>query len=798
MLSAKKPSPERDYSFGWYRQARLIQEGEAGYQVRQLVSDLLQPRLRVARHIQLFEEQDDTLSGGQHEESLHHFLRVDFEPAERVNPDDIVDKWPATELALVRLVQKLERSLLDALELAEDVGFTIGYDRSDSDVPSVARHHQNQYRAGFYPIIRVMADLWERLAQASPGHATALTRSWREARFLLIRRLGLFAVTNTIHPPSEMLDALMALDDHDFWVSGAQVEIMKGLVARWDEFDPAARAQLEGRITAGMPRDIFEDGAFDEERWQAVRDNATYRRLSRLVAAGKALSQSGQDHLAEIAQRHPNWAPSLGDRDDFHSWSETRTGPDGDVELLKDVPEERLLGEALRIEQERQFEQSDLWRQFCSSDPTRALRALLAEATVFSWNAYAWRSLLWATGRSFENDLRAEIAVAIVGMPEATIGELASTVADWIRTHREYLAMLDHDGSNLLWVLWDRLATIVYADTDDLDVTADDLVDRALNLPGGELAWTLLDHLLANNSGLGSGLGSLEPRFLLVVRSESEAGLLGRVHFARAINPLYGIAPEWTSAEMLPRFNEVHPEAMAMWKANSQAQIGSAALFNDLKETLLAVLTRPELSDNESGNLFVRIFNGVIWHQLGTAHEYNITTDDVRHVLAVGPERLRDHAAWLFWRLQADTPSDESEISDRGQRWRKLVGPVFRAIWPLDVRLRTKRSSENLVHMIMETDTAFDDAVDTVIDYLGPYKLYSLEHTFRLERAHAELVDRFPASIVKLANALIDPNLHPVPDDLGKLLDDCRRIEPSIADEDAFLRLDGFRRLSGA
>lgn len=100
--------------------------------------------------------------------------------------------------------------------------------------------------------------------------------------------------------------------------------------------------------------------------------------------------------------------------------------------------------------------------------------------------------------------------------------------------------------------------------------------------------------------------------------------------------------------------------------------------------------------------------------------------------------------------------------------------------------------------MVMDTEDAFPEAVNTVVDVLAPYELYSLEHTFRLEAAHAALIERYPRAIIKLANALIDPQLHPVARDLGQLLDNCQQRDPQIVHDPAFLRLDGFRRLSGA
>jgi hypothetical protein len=45
---------------------------------------------------------------------------------------------------------------------------------------------------------------------------------------------------------------------------------------------------------------------------------------------------------------------------------------------------------------------------------------------------------------------------------------------------------------------------------------------------------------------------------------------------------------------------------------------------------------------------------------------------------------------------------------------------------------------------------------------------------------------------------LIDPQRYPVPPDLVRLLDDVRKIDPQIVHDPAFLRLNGFVRLSSA
>lgn len=798
MLSAKKPRANIDHGFSWYRQARRIRAGKVGYEVRRLVTDLLRPRLRVGRAFQLYEELAEPQTEETKVESLHSFMRLDFEPSERNNFREIVEAWPRDERSLAQLLQALERTLLDALDNAEDVGFTVGYDRSDSDVPSVANHEQNRYRSGFYPIVRVMADLWEQLAQVAPDRAIGLSRPWGQAPFILLQRLAIFAATNPVHPAAYLADAIMGLDDDGFWVSGAQVELMRGLVASWDEFTPRAREDIEARISAGIPRDLFDEDAFDAERWGSVCDNAIFRRLSRLESAGKRLSANSITLLRQIADRHPQWRPSPGDRDDFRSWSETRTGPEGDVGLLKDVPDASLVGEALRIESERQFDQGELWRLFCSSDPDRAFRGLSAEAAAGNWNPYPWRSLFWATGDSFDGNLKVEIAEAVLEMPDATLLELAGTIADWIRIHRAFLDGEPREGLSRLWLLWDRLALLVYAENEAADPRAEDLVDRALNAPGGVLAWTLINYLAAAKPAPSAELGDLETRFNLVARADGESGLLGRVHFSRGLNYVHQTAPDWTNAEMLPRFQEEHAEALAMWKANAQARVGSAVLFNALKAPLIAMIPRPELSDLEAGNLATRLLDVLVWHRLGSGQDYELTAAEVRDLLVVSPERVREHFAWLLWRLQSDDAPWDGQMAAKGTRWRELVGPIFERIWPLDARLRSERASQDLVQMAMNTDDAFPEAVHAVVDVLAPYELYALEHTLRLEAAHTAIIERYPRAIIKLTSALIDPMLHPVPRDLSKLLDDCENLDPQIIDDPAFTRLNGFRRLSGA
>ena len=275
---------------------------------------------------------------------------------------------------------------MDSLEEAKDLGLFQGWDRTSHDVPSVAAHRQNAYRHGHYPITRALADLWQRIAARNPDRARQFVGSWAAAPFLLTKRLALFAYEHALFTPQEAGTVVRRLDDRTFWESGIRVELMRLLAARWEQFVPADREALEARLRAGEPRNLYPPNAFDtDDEWRSVVDSAVYRCLHRIANAGHSLTPESERVLREVAARHPTWKPSPGDRDDFHFWSESSTGPDGEPAVLATVADERLVKEAMRLQRERHFEQGDVWRVFCAADPDRALRGLVLESENGEW-----------------------------------------------------------------------------------------------------------------------------------------------------------------------------------------------------------------------------------------------------------------------------------------------------------------------------------------------------------------------------------------------------------------------------
>jgi hypothetical protein len=267
------------------------------------------------------------------------------------------------------------------------------------------------------------------------------------------------------------------------------------------------------------------------------------------------------------------------------------------------------------------------------------------------------------------------------------------------------------------------------------------------------------------------------------------------VYLVRALAYFDAIDPGWTEQHFWRRLSWDHPEALALWRSFAHSNIGSARLFNALKAPTLAAFERNELSDNEFESVTSKLLSVGIWRQRGEAQEYDLTPAEIRRALTIGPSSVRRNVAWNLWRIMGE---EDGEPADRAARWRTVVGPLFANIWPLDARLRSADTTRNLVLMAQESEGAFPETVEAILDLIVPYELYQISISLKLETKHGELVRHFPRPFVRLVNALVDPEVFPVPSDLAELLQECVAADPTVADDPAYIRLFSLRRQRGA
>lgn len=784
----------------WYRVRNRARAGEADHELRRAVVESFVPRLRVRRPSRW----SDSVELDDGPVTARSLVEVDFEPPSHPPPlREVLDAWPHDAAAEGRLLTALCRGLEEALEEARDYGFLDGFDRSSFDVPSVADHSQNQHRAGFLPIVRLIAEVWTRLAGKSASAARRLATAWGASDFALFRRLYLHALTETVtFKPAEAAAVLLELDDEAFWSPNLRRETMRLMAERWTAFDEDVRAALARRICTGIPRSLFRDDAFeDESEWDSIRDHTIFARLARIRAAsGGRLDADSERVLAAIQTRHPAWVPGPGDRDDFSAWMSSRRGPTGDPASLSGVADAELVSQAMRLQREQPIGYSNVWRLFCESDPERALRGLRAEADEGRWEPSAWHDLLWAAAKTQRQPLQHEIADLLVRMPRAALLSLASSAASWLRECRSLLLNDPVTLSGPFLGVWNHLADVVYSDAESDAAGArledEDLATAALNEPGGELAWALCEALSAQEPAPGAGLGQeLGGRLNRAVSAEGRPGLLARVYLVGVLPWLYRIDPTWAGDRLLPQLMLGEPEARLLWRARLGGHVPRhPGLFNALKLHLLALFRDEAMSRREAQGLAQALLLPAIWRQMQPGDGWQIEPAEVRQALRAAHAEVRHHAAWLLWTWMGEK---DAEPVDRAARWRDLVGPFFRDAWPLDVVCRDGETSQRLVEMILETEGAFPEAVAVVTPLLVPYDMVTAIIAFDLDGHHKEISELYPRALVTLLDALVDPVRAQPPHDLGTVLARCLAAEPALAMEPAYQRLHAIaRRLS--
>lgn len=793
-------SVKRTYQVGdvreerWYEEKGAIERGAFDFQSRDLVVSILRPRLVIDKPYRWPEDE-----AANPEESLHRLLRIDFESHTHPIANDILLAWPNTIEANSTLIGALDRALMDAVERAAELGLAGNWDAASRDVRSVADHAQNQYRQGFYPIVRLLADLWSRLSILDGNQARAIAAGWIGSPHLIQKRLALYAYASGLFEPNEVVAALDTLDDHAFWATGASVEIMRLAVARWADFTNREQQAVEDRLCAGIPRELFsERAAAGDDEWQAVSDWYIYRRLTRLVASGAELTIGSKELLQEIQTRHAGWIPGEGDRDDFQSWRETHHGRGAHPELLTEVPDHNLVQQAFRIQEDRQFEEGDLWSAFCSTAPERALRGLVIEGDGARWPSDAWRSLLWAASDHVETDYQREVAEQLIRMPSDDLVAILDSASAWIERQSARITASDN-GYATFFRVWDRLAAVVYGnrvENEAHDGFGDDVLTEALNRPGGHLSSTLLSVMRSIEQEVDGRLHpDYVPRLDLIISAVRRSGLLGRVKIVNELDYFDAAAPEWTRENLLPRMDWAHPDASALWEAYAYAKIGSARLFGSLKGNLLSAFQGKGLSGDVLEGLFGKLLHIAFRHRNQQDEQYHVTFAEMRQALAQAPPSVRHNVSWQLWRKMA---TDDDGNDDRASRWSEVVAPVFAGIWPLDVSARDEDASMKLTLMALECGDAFPEAVDAILDLLVPYRMYQISSSLRLERRHDGLIQRHPIAFVRLVNALIDPDAQPVPPDLPEVLEECIHANAGVAQDPAYIRLFGLRRHLGA
>jgi hypothetical protein len=431
---------------GWFDIVPQLKRGDYSAAVLERLATVLRPKLKIGKRLSWSAAEEKTL------EQPSDLMSIDYEVEDGVSSDDVIRAWPSDAAAETdeSLLLQLTTALGAALADATDVGVEgEGYSTSDADVPSVARHRQNEYRSGFLLIVRVMAEVWTQLANKSPSRAIAMAEHWRDSSFRLMWRLAMFSFADSAVPARIGADMLIGLPSGELFLPNSSVEVYRLIRSRWNDFPTAKQRKILRRLCDGPPRSRFQEGA-EIDRYI---DRSRFDILSDMVRDGFDIGRKAEKLLADIRARWPQWQPKPAEQAGFYIWhGDGARELGGDTSKLKGVADRELVAEARKIAETASFMEGDSWQGLCLSDPDRALRGLDAAAMIEDWSPESWEQLLWSSKAYADAGTERKIAELLLQWPQDSFDKIAVAGSSWLDGHAKTLP------DALLWPLWDRIA----------------------------------------------------------------------------------------------------------------------------------------------------------------------------------------------------------------------------------------------------------------------------------------------------------------------------------------------------
>jgi hypothetical protein len=426
-----------------------LKRGEHSNHILERLANALRPHLRIKERFTLDDTEDKT------PQRPSDLMSIDFEVDDTLPLSDILEAWPkdssaeSDESLLLHLTTALEAALGDAIDVG--VESNKGYSTSDIDVPSVGSHAQNEYRSGFQQIVRMIAEVWSRLANKSPNSALSLTEPWRRSDFRLVRRIALFAAADPAVPSAVGADMLIEIPQGELFLTNSSVEVYRLIRARWKDFSVEDQQKIGRRLCEGPPRDWFREGTEIDQ----FIDRALFDVFSHMMADGLAIGDEATKLLNEIKRRWPQWAPRPAEQAGFHIWHSSGPVELPSTDIFQDVPDNELVATALDYAAKADFLNADCWHALCLSKPDQALRGLDAVAAAGTWPDELWRQMIWSRTPYVNPDTEARMAELLLQCPSATFAKLADAASTWLNEHSRTLA------EDILWKLWDKIAAAI-------------------------------------------------------------------------------------------------------------------------------------------------------------------------------------------------------------------------------------------------------------------------------------------------------------------------------------------------
>ena len=252
----------------------------------------------------------------------------------------------------------------------------------------------------------------------------------------------------------------------------------------------------------------------------------------------------------------------------------------------------------------------------------------------------------------------------------------------------------------------------------------------------------------------------------------------------------------WLNALVLEPMTSEKPEGERAWEAFARyGQLPQPSIWTRLEPFIYRRLASSSLSPE--GRRRVAEMAVIVWSRSKDSEpSYTINATGLRSALGLAADDVRTQAAWHFQVLFRRSRAKD-EWGEKSEIWPRLGKAFFAEVWPLEPALQSSNSSNHFAGVPGNVGARhFAEAVDTVLPFLRPFDVWSIETEFWLgkEPDPESVVEAHPQAALRLLSACISPTQQHRVMELKRLLDRIVEREPRLQ-SDARVRL--LRRLSG-
>ena len=659
------------------------------------------------------------------------------------------------------------------------------FDTTYSQYPSVSPHKQNEYAPTWTHLIGLVRD--SRKALLACGDKAAESRlvgRWRSLPYPIFRRLVLHAATE----PSDAdidggMEILLDGPNPALWDVYTLRETSRFLRKRGTDIKSDRLGRLIEAILQGPPEDTYSADLSEEEK-ENRHDRAILLRLYKLIESGARLPQRALETYERIRDER-QWNPCGDQSEEFVVFRSSnlhgyRFGDEESLENFVSMEIEQFLNWSKTQAQNdsQPWNCGGGWAGFVKKDYSAALRLLSGAAAQSVWPIPPWYMILSERnqnkGGKQPDEGQMEVAILLSEMSSQALTGLADQAAKWLEHNRLRL------GKRLRQKLWRQIWKVSLngaAPSGELNL------DKAINHAGGILGEVLYQEMEERITKVTPRQNTGFPRLLRLdfkrlVESEDPSVKLARVSMAPMLLSLYRIDPEWTQRTFFERMDPSDQEMFDpyLWEAYFFRFIWTSDFLKAFKSSFLKILKKLDLISNQVHSKAIRVFV-----HMAIPVGRGIDAVEAREVLwQLDPSGLTYAAMALRGILQgADKKSSVL--------WRETVGPWFKEVWPTRTQDRSPELSRRLAWMVLETDAAFPEAVETIKDVLMQEEYSSVLRKLIDKEKNCNLVSRYPYATLILMHRVVHDKSDEV--SLKSLLGMISEAQPGLNDNQLFQEL---------